>query len=559
VSLSQVREEMGAIVDGLAMQFPKDFKKGERLEPYPGNDGFETAAGRADRLEFILVINGTALVLIILCANLSNLVLSRAAGRVRELSVRVALGASRWRVVRHLLAESVVVASAGSAAAFVFSYWGLRLLLSSIPQLPFLILSMDWRTFVAGLAAAAIATVAVGLIPAWEVSRKDLIAAMKDGGEQTSIGFGRSRSRQALIVAQVAGSCILLMVAGQMLRTRYSAVTDPGYEFEKVAVLDAPLAEMGIKSDEAQSYWATLRQVIATDPEVESAALVKPTPSGKSRWASVMNLTDLSGRSANAKRIDSNFFQVMRIPIRRGRSFDASDDFQSTVILSESLAREIYGTVDAVGQGFPKSAPTMTIVGVVGDTVQLADLYRPLNPKDLSDVGLVVRAATEAERLVTPMRDAAQTVAASSGGIRPEVSLLKSDFIQKTQGDQFMLTLVASSAVLTLSLACIGILGMVSYGLSMRRKEIAIRMALGASRRAIVILLMKHLILPVSIGVFIGISASIAIAKAFVPGGLDRTIPATVVLIVITTSGIAALLPGLRVWRSTALESLRRE
>ena len=411
----------------------------------------------------------------------------------------------------------------------------------------------------AGLAAAALTSVAVGLIPAYEVSRQDLVAAMKDGGEQTSIGMGRSRSRQMLIVAQVAGSCILLMVAGHMLRARQLTLTYPGYEFEKVAVLDAPLAEVGVKSGDAQSYWSILRHTITTDPEVESAALVKPTPSGRSRWASVTNLSDLSGRSVNVKNVEGGFFQVMRVPIRRGRSFDASDDFRSTVIISESLAREIYGTIDVVGQGFPKAAPTQTIVGVVGDTRQLADLYLPLNPKDLSDAGLVVRAKTEVENLVVVMRNAARTAVTNSGGVRGEVSLLKADFVERAKSDRFMLTLVASSAVLTLSLACLGILGLVFYGTKLRRKEIGIRMALGANRRSIVLLLIRQLVWPVSFGVACGTTASIAFAKAFVPGGLYTVIPMTTVLIVVAAIGCAALVPSLYALRPSTLEALRRE
>src|SRR5205823_5174930 len=129
---------------------------------------------------------------------------------------------------------------------------------------------------------------------------------------------------------------------------------------------------------------------------------------------------------------------------RRGRSFESSDDFRSTVIISESLAREIYGTVDAVGQGFPRTAPTKTIVGVAGDTRQLADLYVPLNPQNFSDAGLVVRAKTEVERLVVPLREAARTAAANGGGVLGEVSLLSADFVQNTQGDRFMLMLVAA-------------------------------------------------------------------------------------------------------------------
>jgi hypothetical protein len=248
----------------------------------------------------------------------------------------------------------------------------------------------------------------------------------------------------------------------------------------------------------------------------------------------------------------------MKVSILRGRTFDASDDFRTSAIISAWVARELYGTIDVIGNGFPKTQPKRTIIGVVADT-RLADVYVPLNPEDPGDIGLAARANT-VDDLVAPLRDAARNATRTRSLPLPTVRLLKVDFYERAEGNRGARILTIAIALLTLAVACLGILGLVSFGIKVRRKEIAIRIALGAGRRSIALALIRRLVWPVALGMFIGIAGTRIGAGYLVQETLiDGIVMTSVASIVLVTTAGAALLPGLRASRGNSLEALRCE
>lgn len=347
------KKESQTILAGLAKERPDVYRKGEWLEPYPGSAGFVPPEQRRQTRLMVLRLGGLSLlILLIACANLSNLVLSRAMERVREFGVRAALGASPWRVARQLVIEGAVLAGLGSLGGLVAGDWGVRLLSTQMGLPGYLDFSPDLRTILAAFIGAAVAISVAGLLPAWKLSRTDLTGVIKDGGQYVSDSLQRASLRQALVAVQVAGSCLLLVLAGLTARGLVGMFTQGGFEFDSVAVLEAPLALSKIKGDVAQRYWAQVRRSIASHPETDSTAMVSLAPLGDSNAETTYR--SVPGLRVTSLRVELAFFSLMKIPILLGRAFDVSDDPQATVIISQRLAMEMYGTVDVLGNTFPK-------------------------------------------------------------------------------------------------------------------------------------------------------------------------------------------------------------
>ncbi len=238
----------------------------------------------------VLVGGLMLLVFVVACANLSNLILSQAVSRLREFSVRAALGATRWRVLRQQLVESAVITVAGTLGGLLFGQWCARLLAVQIDMPSYVRFSPDWRVAGAACAIALTATVAIGFVPAWMVSRRDLVAAMKDGGHQASSRLSRTRFRLFSIGSQVTGCCVLLVVAGSTLRGFQRVVNaDLGFEFRQVAAVEPSLSRYGIADESAGAYWREVKRTLQALPDVEHLALASHAPLAGSANRSVYN------------------------------------------------------------------------------------------------------------------------------------------------------------------------------------------------------------------------------------------------------------------------------
>ncbi len=566
VSPAAAREMLRATMVAISREQPAHFDSDEWLEPAMATENFTEPA---ERLAFVGVASVigllSSMVLVVAAANLSNLVLARATGRARELGVRVALGARRSRILRQLAVETLPLGLAGTAGGLLFAAWTANTIAALGGGPAYLDFTPDWRALLVGLALTALALAVVGALPAWKVAQQDLAAAIKDGGQQVSMRLDRARVSRLMLAAQVGGSCVILIVSAMMARSLQRMLSsDLGFEYEQSAVLQTALARYGIEGEAARSYWTAVKERVRSNPETQEVAMVLSAPFGgrtnEPRYSETPRLRVIENR------VEPAYFAVLEIPLLRGRAFEAGDD-PGVVVISRELARQMYGSVDVVGQGFPKSSPQDTIVGVAGDAssirpgaVGVAELYRPLAPDDYSRALLLARARTDPRRLLPVLREAAQANSQIFSGVR----LLKDDFERRVSGTRTASGIAGCVGALTLLLACIGIFGVVSYGASLRTKEIGIHLALGASRNALLQLLMRRVLFPVSFGMVVGTVAAVPMGFALAQSPLqlaaaDPLSYAGALVILVAAGGAAALMPALRALRADPIRALRHE
>jgi predicted permease len=582
VPLASVRGALRPLMNEVRKLQPQAFGERDSLIPSPASARFNnprfSSARRVLGVSPATALGLTLLVLVIACANLMNLVLSRAMNKVRDLSIRVSLGAGRSRIMRQLLAESALLVVFSSIVALVLVYGGTQIFLAMGPfigpQFDF-----SWRTIVATVVVGSIAVAAIGLLPAWKISRGKLSV------KQTSAGLGRTRWQPLLLAAQVGCSCLLLVLTGLVLRSLQQSMADVGFDYDDVAVLTVPLARQGFRPGEASSYWNQLQETLKSHPEVESVSLVPRSPSGMRGGAAFD--TELTG-PASYSEVGPGFFAVLRIPILAGREFEATDAYGASVILSPTLAMKVFGSTDVIGRSFPtgrighhggvleapaKASRTATVIGVTpdpgfgeSDPEKIGALYMSLNPDmaldgPRSDRALLVRARSNAAGIVHDMRNAALNLNRS---LFPQARLLAQDFEGRRAEARMILTVLAVLGSLALSITCIGVFGTVSYAATLRRPEIGIRMALGEARNSILLLLLKQLHWPLSRGMAYGLLAAIP-AGGLLSGlrvsvnPFDPTILALVGVFVLLTAIAAAFLPAWQAVRQDPMTSLRAE
>ena len=566
--LPAVRENMRAVMAEVARIRPVEFGKGEWLEPLPGSELFRSPEERRKiRTVWMLMGALTLLVLLIACSNVGNLLLSRSAVRAREMSVRVAMGASRWRLMRQLLLESLLLALIGSAGGIVLASWGCRLIAARVQLPPNMSFEPDPPLFATALAAAFVTAIAAGLAPAWRASRCKLASAMKDGGQQNSMGLESTRLRKVLLGAQVAASCLLLVVAGLMVDgARRTLNDDHGFAYSGVAALHPGLSRYGIKGAEARAWWAKLRAAIAAMPEAENAAVVSWQPLG--RGSATSHYGDAPGVEATVLAVDERFFDVMGVRLLAGRNFAPADAHNTAIIISRRLAQAMYGTADVVGKGFPKSGASRTIIGVTADAPLIkieanntAEQYEPLNPEQCAEYLMVVKSRSDAAALLAPLRAAARQ---ADGRVLAKAVTLSSEMDRRMESSRLASLLFAAAGLAALALACVGIYGVVSFGASARTKEIGIRMALGSPGKSVLGVLLRQQFWPLALGIAAGLAGAKALSgpmsgEPIYLRAMGFEIPVLVVALFTLTGGLAVLAPSLRALRTDPLRALRHE
>jgi predicted permease len=565
VTPEAVRESMRALMTGLRRERPDVVVENEWLEPMMGSVNFMDQAERRGILGVLSLLGTlTTLVLMVAAANVGNLVLSRATGRSRELGVRVALGAGRLRIVRQLVIETLPLALAGAAGGITLASWSADTIAMIGGIADNISYAPDWGTIVAASALSVIALLVIGAVPAWKVARQELMAAIKDGGQQVSISLDKARLRRFMMAAQVCGSCLILVLAAMMTRTLQRVLSDDlGFEYEQAAVLEPGLGRNGFTADQAAAYWTTVKERVAQRPEVAALALALAPPLG--RRVQDMSYDDAPGLDVITNRVEPAFFEVMRIPLLLGRTFQAGDDAASTVIIGRSLAVAMYGSPDVLGRGFPRSKPEATIVGVAGDAHSIrieaantTELYRPLTPDDPTQVVLIVRARGDAAALPPLLGEAARIDAR----ILPGIGLLRDSFERRVLGTRVASGIAIGTGLLTLAIACLGIFGVVSYGAMLRIKEFGIHIALGADTASVIRLMVRHVAWPIAIGMVLGIAAAGPIGVALTSGPIqlsaaDPAAYAGALLLFVFSALMAALLPAIRVLKADPIGALR--
>jgi putative ABC transport system permease protein len=531
----------------------------------------------------ILVVVG--LVLLIACANIANLLLARATARRHELSVRLALGASRLRLARQLLAESLLLSGMGAALGLVFAQWVSSLLVSQLStqtNYVFLDLSLDGRVLGFTAAIGIGTAVLFGTAPAFQAARVPPIEAMKEHGRGVS-GDARASLGSALVIAQVALSLMLVVAAGLFIRTFASlANLNLGFDRNGVLVVTVNAQRLQLEPAARAALYERVQQAVLPVPGIANLALSVITPVSGSAWNDLIVLPDgppLPERDRMAYRnmVSPGWFETYRTPIRTGRDFTQADraGAPQVAIVNETFARRYFNGQNPIGRTFrlmdrpDKAAPLMEIVGLAGDAVyrSLRDpvpptMYFPIPQADElpSSISLSVRAAGGSPAMLT------RAVAAAIGDVNRDLSLTFRPLADQVDAAVIQERLVAMLSgffgALALLLAGLGLYGVTSYAVTRRRTEIGIRMALGAAPAGVVRLVLRRVAVLVGMGIIAGAGASLW-ASRFVATLLYGTQPwdvstlAAAIAVLAAIGALAGFLPARRASRIDPARVLR--
>ena len=551
-------QELRSLAAVLRASHPDDIWQNETLPSQPG--GYATAAmsqshhGTGTRDANMMVPAAAmigALVLLILavaCGNLGGLLLARGVARQREISIRMAVGAGKGRLVRQLFTESLLLGLLGSLAGLGTGSVVLRTLLAASGTPPWLDASPDWRVTLFAVAMGFTAAILFGLTPAFQVVRQRHQASLV---------------RQVLIGAQVAASCVLLIVAGLLVRALDRASGDPGFAYQQVLTVDPGLGNHAYSPAKASAYLDTLQQRLAELPGVDAVARASTPPFGNK---TVTVGTRVAGRgiSIRATSIDPQYFATMKLPLLRGRNLARGETH--AVVISQSLAVLAWPTEDPIGKQLDVGDLKPTVVGICGNSRVSEDpdatqAYFPAEAQDQPSMVVLVRTAGRPEGMAGTVASLAKSI---DPQVQPEVQLMKNNFQQRLHGAEYSILGVGVLAVVALLLACLGIVGLVAYSVSQRTKEIGIRMALGARPAQIVKIVLRQFSRPVAAGLLVGIGGAAGLAQVlhrvlFGIGSLDPAAYLGAIGLFALTVLVASVVPARRALRVDPVSALRND
>jgi predicted permease len=592
VSFSAAQASVNVIAARLATKYPstdtnvtvKVYRE-QMARPRPlANNIVAVVAG------FFLVLG--ALLLLLTCMNVANVLLARALARQHEMSLRSALGAARSRLIRQMLTETLLLGLVGGLLGALLGAWvnpgDMSRLASSSSSVPIrLDFSFDWHVFGYALAAALFTGIFVGIWPALRTSRADLNTLLQEGGRSETAGSGRHRLRSALVIAQVAGSLMLLVIAGLFVRSLQHAETmylgfDPGH------LLNVTMDPHGIGYDEPRTkeFYRQLEAKVRALPGVRSVSLAYGVPMGNTNIVNAGAVT-FEGQtlppgqqppSLFYNSVDPTYFETMRVPLLRGRAFHESDNqtAPSVAIINQTMADKYWPHQDSLGKRFTLKtaaggAITVQIVAVAGNGKYafIAEdpapfFYVPLAQNYISTRALQVRSAVPPETLLMPVQEVIHKLA-------PDLPITDARTMKQTIEGQNGLSVFRTGAqvaaelgALGLILAVVGIYGIVSFSAAQRTREIGIRMALGGSARDVVRLILRQGVRMVAIGLGIGILAALGITRVMTRLliGVSPSDPLTYISVAVLLSAIALAacwIPARRATRVDPSIALRYE
>jgi predicted permease len=525
-----------------------------------------------------LLLGISGLVLLIACANLANLMLARASARERQITIRRALGASRWRMIRELHSESFLLATAGTICGLFLAFAISRMLVAFISAQQnqiFLDLGMDWRVLAFTTALAFLTTVSFGLAPAVRATRAEPATLLQSGSRGSAGGRERFSLRRILVVSQVALSVVLLMGALLFVRSLRNLTTlNIGFQQTGMLVTSVDFTRLHIPDERFTEYKRDIVKHVQAIPGVESAAGAMLVPFGGMTWNDDVLLegSDTDAGVVWINYLGAGYFRTIGTPLLAGRDFDDSDTTTSVkvAIVNQAFARKILKGADALGKRFRiheppgKPRPLYEIVGVTGDNKFqnmheefLPFMYFPATQqeKPSPDDQILIRSSLSLTSLIASLK---QTIADVNPGIDLEFRILETRVHNSLLQDELMATLSGFFGFLAALLAAIGLYGVISYMVVQRTKEIGIRMAIGAKRIDVVKMILREAGMLTLAGLVIGTGLALGAAQAAksLLYGLKPRDPLTLVMAVILLSAVATLASFLPAHRASKLDPL---
>ncbi len=542
----------------------------------PGAAGLGSLRRRYSKPLYVLLMM-VALILAIVCANIANLLLARAAARRSEMAVRLSLGAGRFRLVRQLLTESVMLASLGGALGVLFAVWGMRtvtFLLSRGHENFTLHAELNWNVLGMTAALSVICGLLFGLAPAIQSTRPDVMPALKSRG-----GGPRRRAQHVLVVAQIAFSFLLLVAAGLFVRTldKLQSV-QLGYARENILLFSLNARQAGYRDPEITTFYTDLRKRFESIPGVRSASLSQSSIISADRagatYRGTIRIGAVTVQGAGVLVVGPRFLTTMRIPILAGREIDEHDQAGSTpvAVISERLARTYFGNENPVGRRitFVDENRDLEIVGVSAN-VRYGDLKRDESPMTVfiavtqfspEGVTYALRTAGDPLRYV---KSVYEIVRKADSRIPVTSVLTQAAEIDRTISQEVTFAkLCTGFAILALLIACVGLYGTMSYNVARQAGEIGVRMALGAQRGAVVWMVLRRVLLLAAVGLAISVPAALS-ASQLVKSFLFETQPndpgtlALAAVVLLSAAILAGYAPARRASRIDPVAALRQE
>jgi putative ABC transport system permease protein len=584
IALSQASAQMNALAKQIAKQHP-ELNAGEALKLVTLN---EETVGNV-RPVLLVLLGAVAFVLLICCANVANLLLARASERQKEIAIRSALGASRTRVIRLLLSESLLLALMGGAAGCLLAIWGIDLLTALEPEnLPRLNeIGIDLRVLAFTGVVSALTGIAFGFVPALQITNPDVNEMLKEGGRGGTGGPKRNRIRNLLVVTEVALSLVLLIGAGLMIKSfvRFLAV-DPGFRTENVLTVSLSLPTSRYADGQQQAlFFQRLLERIRELPGIQAAGAVTDIP----LFGGSSTGFDVEGRPAapvgdrpftEFRSASPDYFNAMSIPLLKGRSFGSQDtaDAPGVAIINETLAKQYFGNENPIGKRIGLSRPIdwREIVGVVRDVRNYGldvevkpECYIPHlqnKPEYLSGSAswmmLVMRTASDPLGHVAAIKGQVQLLDKDQpvASVRPLQYYLAKSIAQR----RFNMLLLGVFASVALVLAAVGIYGVIAYTVTQRTHEMGIRIALGARGADILKLVFKHALLTTLTGIILGLAGAFALTRLmrsllYQVAPTDPFVFLGLTFLLIVVAVAATYMPARRATRVDPIVALRYE
>jgi macrolide transport system ATP-binding/permease protein len=585
-TLAQAHNELAV----LAKNFESEYPKVNRGRGAAVHTQFEMRT-RADdgnwKFGVIFVILALA-VLLVACTNVAGLLLSRARSRTREIAVRLAIGAGRFRLIRMLLTESLILALLGGLAGIAIGYGVVEwfhsfqnvIFMTDLPvSIPF---QMDTRVLLASLALSALSALLCGLAPALQSTRADLVNGLKSADVDVP-GRKRLWGRSVLVVAQVSTSLMLLTASFLMVRGfQHDLLEGSGFAKDHLLMASFDPRLVQYNASQTQQFYKLLAERVRVTPRVQNLALTQNIPLGTDDFDGVAFVPegfqmprDRENFSSTMDTVDEGYFETMGIPILRGRSFRSSDtaDSPRVAIVNQQFANHYWQGAEAVGKHIRLDSRVGTLVEIVGvaQTIKYQNgtekpmdfVYMPLAQHPIARMTLMLRSSGDPLQLVQPVKDIVRT-------LDPNLPMLHTmayeDYYQNqaVEGPRIAMKLVGSMGAVGLLLAIAGLYGLVAYNVSRRTREIGIRMALGAASSDVLRLVMGKGLVLVGVGAAIGVAMGFGVEQLmnsmlFNAGGVDILAYVIVVPSLFLVTMLAAYVPARRASRIAPTQALRYE